>query len=526
MKREKTLVLFSYDWDAIEFGRLAGRWPQLTAGFDLFSFPSNLRLAWFDMERFSRLAALRARLAGARGVVSNHEQFGALCAALVAERTGWPGTPVEAVLACQHKLHAREILQRVAPEANVPFCRLETEYGGDIPEQLAYPSYVKPVKAAFSVLAKQVGSRRELVEHTRFESRELWVIRHLVEPFEKIALFRLPDAGSAHSLMLEKPLEGPQYCLDGYFYNGQFRKLGVVDSVMYPGTDAFMRFDYPSRLSGALQREAEQVAIRFMQAIGFNHGLFNMEFIHDRGTGRIKVIEFNPRMASQFSDLYTRVDGVNLHQVALVLEDLVGEVAAGSEPYRGNGNTDLRSTTAPEQLALRVFGSYVGDLVADDCRQLVLVLCRLEDAFVDNDFAAGHDERIDLVRLDNRHLPVVITVRRFEHLDNGVGHTGDVGDGIAVGSQGRRSLDLGELASGLGFQFAVRLGKRREHGMVQEIDSARQHQRLRPVNSLHPCNLGHTPRSSVPDISAAGGIRSGAASGRFRPSRGRHPHLP
>ena len=97
MKREKTLVLFSYDWDAIEFGRLAGRWPQLTAGFDLFSFPSNLRLAWFDMERFSRLAALRARLAGARGVVSNHEQFGALCAALVAERTGWPGTPVTAV---------------------------------------------------------------------------------------------------------------------------------------------------------------------------------------------------------------------------------------------------------------------------------------------------------------------------------------------------------------------------------------------------------------------------------------------
>lgn len=350
MKREKTLVLFSYDWDAIEFGRLAGRWPQLTAGFDLFSFPSNLRLAWFDMERFSRLAALRARLAGARGVVSNHEQFGALCAALVAERTGWPGTPVEAVLACQHKLHAREILQRVAPEANVPFCRLETEYGGDIPEQLAYPSYVKPVKAAFSVLAKQVGSRRELVEHTRFESRELWVIRHLVEPFEKIALFRLPDAGSAHSLMLEKPLEGPQYCLDGYFYNGQFRKLGVVDSVMYPGTDAFMRFDYPSRLSGALQREAEQVAIRFMQAIGFNHGLFNMEFIHDRETGRIKVIEFNPRMASQFSDLYTRVDGVNLHQVALALSHGIDPgTLPVSEPTAGCASSFVYRAFDPAQ---------------------------------------------------------------------------------------------------------------------------------------------------------------------------------
>ena len=63
-----------------------------------------MRLAWFDMDRFCTLAALKARVYGARGVVSNHEQFGALCAALLAERMRWPGTPLEAVLACQHKL--------------------------------------------------------------------------------------------------------------------------------------------------------------------------------------------------------------------------------------------------------------------------------------------------------------------------------------------------------------------------------------------------------------------------------------
>jgi hypothetical protein len=318
-KAKKTLTLFSYDWDAIEFRKLSGQWPHLHAGFDLFSFPSSTRLAWFDMERFCTLAALKARVFGARGVVSNHEQFGALCAALLAERMQWPGTSVEAVLACQHKLYAREVLQRVAHEANVPFSRLETEYNGDIPEGFAYPSFVKPVKAAFSVLAKRVNSHQELVEHTRFGPWELWVIRHLVEPFNKILRERLPTAGSAHSLMLEAPQRGRQYCLDGYYFDGSFRRLGVVDAIMYPGTDTFMRFDYPSHLPDSVQEQAERIAKRFMRAIGFTHGLFNMEFIHDERTGQIKVIEFNPRLASQFSDLYARVDGLNPHAMAIAL---------------------------------------------------------------------------------------------------------------------------------------------------------------------------------------------------------------
>jgi hypothetical protein len=271
------------------------------------------------MDRFCRLSALRANMLGVRGVVSGHEQFGALCAALLAEKMGWPGTPVEAVLACQHKLYAREVLERIAPEANVPYRRLETAYGGEIPEGLPYPSFIKPVKAAFSVLAKQVGSRRELVEHTRFGTWELWIIRHLVEPFEKVIRRRLPGADTSHSLMLEEPLRGRQYCLDGYFFEGRFRKIGVVDAVTYPGTNGFMRFDYPSRLPEPQQRQAETVATRFMQEIGFIHGLFNMEFAVDPQTGQIKVIEFNPRMSSQFSDLYARVDGLNLHEMALAL---------------------------------------------------------------------------------------------------------------------------------------------------------------------------------------------------------------
>jgi len=315
----RTLVLFNYDWDQVGFARNAALYPFDEAGFDLFSFPSNARLAWFDMTRFVNRLAKQARRRGWTAVVSNHEQFGALAAALLAERMGWAGTSVAAVLACQHKLYARQVLAQVCPSANCEFAPLNTAYGESIPPGLSYPAFVKPVKAAFSVLARTVNNRDELQTHTRFGWWELWVIRHLVEPFERIVRARLPQAGSAHKLLLEQPMPGAQYNLDGFVFEGEVQLIGVVDAVHYPGTQAFMRFEFPGSLSQALQQRALDVARRFLNAVGFTHGLFNMEFFYDAATERLGVIEFNPRMASQFSDLYLRVLGIDLHHMALAL---------------------------------------------------------------------------------------------------------------------------------------------------------------------------------------------------------------
>ena len=335
MKKQKGLVLFNYDWDVVGFER-AARKLNLPApdsdGFDLFSFPSNAHLAWFDMDRFVHKLAGQAKAAGWTHVASNHEQFGALAAALLAEKMGWPGTSVNAVLACQHKLYARQVLDRVAPEANIGYRLLDTRYGGAIPEGLHYPQFVKPVKAAFSVLARTVQNRQELHDHTRFGGWELWVIKHLVEPFERVFQRRMgpntnpQGSGSAHRLMVEDIVNAPQFNLDGYVWQGKAQAVGVVDAIMYPGTQAFMRWDYPSVLAPTVQERALEVAQKFLTEVGFDHGLFNMEFFYDAATNKLSVIEFNPRMASQFSDLYLRVDGIDLHSCALAL-------AQGQHPF-------------------------------------------------------------------------------------------------------------------------------------------------------------------------------------------------
>ncbi len=333
-----TLVLFNYDWDVAGFARHLAPTQWAHAGFDLFNFPSNAGLIGFDLDRFT--TKLARKYPHAQAVVSNNEQFGALAAALLAEKLGLPGTSPAAVVACQHKLLARQILAEVAPECNVRFALLDCEYGVDapqaLPEKLAYPAFVKPVKAAFSVLARQVRSRDDLQAHTRFGWRELWVIKRLVEPFERVAKRLMPGIPSAHRLILEEPGHGAQFNLDGYVFGGEVGKIGVVDAIMYPGTQAFMRFDYPSKLAPSVQDRALDVARRFLERVGFTHGLFNMEFFHDAQTDKITVIEFNPRLASQMADLYLRVDGIDLYAYALAL-------AAGQDPKR---SAALPSTAA------------------------------------------------------------------------------------------------------------------------------------------------------------------------------------
>jgi len=291
------------------------------AGFDLFSFPSRLRLPGFDLEHFAAQQAARGRRRGWRAVLSHHEQYGALAAALVAEQLGLPGATPASILAAQHKLHARRVLQQVAPEANLKFTAVDAGDDGSTCSALDFPLFVKPVKGAFSVLARRAEDTDQLRAHTQFSWRERWLIRQLTEPFERVCLERLPQAGSAYRMLLEETVspQTPQYNLDGWVQDGRVHALGVVDAIMYPGTQAFMRWEHPSRLAAAVQRRALDVAQRFLGAIGYTLGFFNLEFFYDEDTDRLCVIECNPRLASQFSDLYQRVHGVDAHGMALAL---------------------------------------------------------------------------------------------------------------------------------------------------------------------------------------------------------------
>jgi biotin carboxylase len=126
-------------------------------------------------------------------------------------------------------------------------------------------------------------------------------------------------------LIAEGLLQGEQVTVEGYVHNGNATIFGVVDSILFPGTLAFSRFDYPSHLPVSVQKRMGEIAATTMQGLGFDNGIFNIEMMCDADADLISIIEINPRMASQFADLYEKVDGTSSYTVLL-------DIAQGKTP--------------------------------------------------------------------------------------------------------------------------------------------------------------------------------------------------
>ncbi|QJR14458.1 ATP-grasp domain-containing protein [Usitatibacter palustris] len=318
----RILVLFPDEWDraVARDGRYRDRYEFFFEGFDLFSFPDNARLFWFDALAF--VDRIVAGYSGGRidGVVTSDEQFGPFLASLIAKRLGLPHTPVEAILTIQHKYYARQAFERIAPEANARFGLIRRDYAGPEDVPLPYPFYVKPVKAAYSVLARRVDSFEDFRKHTHFGWFERAIIERLVRPFDQVMKAHSDMTEEPFSMIAEEILPGRQVTANGYARNGRVTMLGTVDSIMYPGTDHFQRFQYPSALPASLLERIDDVAVRLLEGLGFSQGVFNIEMRVDPASGSVRVIEINPRAAGQFYDLFERVDGFCLFDVLLDLE--------------------------------------------------------------------------------------------------------------------------------------------------------------------------------------------------------------
>jgi hypothetical protein len=308
-------------------------------GFDWTQWGGLLRLWTLDAERwFERLCdRYRGRI---DAVWSSDDQLGTLLAARMAQRLGLPGADPAAVVRTQHKLLLRRTLAGTLPEATVrsealPWplrdrrCRSVDAVASAVAGLgLTWPRFCKPVKASFSVLARRVANAEELAGHLRLPWIDRWLLARLDRPWQQLAERVLPLPCSVDRALLEEPLAGRQVNVDGYAFRGAVHALGVVDECMYPGevqgARHFAGFTFPSRLPPVVQERVRAVATAAVRALGYDHGLFNVElFVGDDGS--VKVIEVNPRAAGQFATMYRAVAGIDLQRLAI-------DLALGREP--------------------------------------------------------------------------------------------------------------------------------------------------------------------------------------------------
>lgn len=317
----RVLVLCPGTWDkeGLRHDRVVNGHELLFHGEDLLETPPLLKALRFDV--FGYIRQVVRRYAGERlmGVVGTGDYPGCMLAAAVAAELKLPGPSLESVVRLSHKFYSRELQRKAIPEAIPdyqplnPFAPLERQ------QRLAFPFFIKPVKGTMSIRAQMVRSRPEYDAAVRFSLKERIGKYLLLRPFQHLVEACTDNRVPAHYFIGESPLSGEQVTVDGFVQDGRAVVMGVVDSVMYPGTMSFRRFEYPSRLPADVQRRMRELAIRLIEASGLDHSCFNIEMFYEAKTDAIHVIEVNPRMSYQFADLYERVDGTSTYAVQLAL---------------------------------------------------------------------------------------------------------------------------------------------------------------------------------------------------------------
>jgi biotin carboxylase len=263
----------------------------------------------------AEVARIRADIAdhAIAAVVSTDDYPGSALAAVLAKELGLPGPDPSVSLICQHKYMSRVAQARIVPEAVPAFWPIDVAEYAPLPDGIVFPVFVKPMKSFFSIGAQRIDSARELAEvKHRWAKRDDFFL-----PLERLLKREAGIEIGTTRLIAEGLLKGDQVTVEGYAHGGEVTILGIVDSIFFPDTLAFSRFEYPSALPEAVQERMADIARRVMGRFGFDNGLFNFEMMYDARDDRISLIEINPRMASQFADLYEKVDGSNSYEILL-----------------------------------------------------------------------------------------------------------------------------------------------------------------------------------------------------------------
>ncbi len=294
----------------------------------------------FDPQQILDQIVMQAKTIDADGIVDSMDYPGSIFATLATNKLDLLGPALNPLLTCHHKYFSRIAQKHYVPEA-VPQFTLVDPYKTSKKKDLFFPVFVKPVKTSFSALVYRVETMEQFVQILPMVK----LPHAFIQQFNWFLHKGNIDVNKTQYLLVEQCLPGIQSTLEGYVYNGEISILGIVDSFMFPGTISFKRFEYPSSLPYSVQQRMGTIAAKFIRGIEFNNSFFNIEFMYNFEQDCIGIIEVNPRMESQFADLYEKVDGTNAYRLLL-------DLSVGKKPTftRNKGKHNFASS-----LVLRVF---------------------------------------------------------------------------------------------------------------------------------------------------------------------------
>lgn len=247
------------------------------------------------------------------GITSGVGYPGMSATAVLTDRLGLPGPKPAPILLCEHKYYSRVEQSRLVPSATAKFHLIDPEDLRTVENISMFPGFLKPVKSCMSKNAFQIENRAEL----RKRAQGALLPEFFILPFNDLVRNYTDWPLNANYLLYEELLEGNQVSMEGFVFQGQVTVMGIIDAIMFPGTFSFKRFQYPSKLPAHVLRRMEQMASDFLKGIGYDNAMFNIEMIYSPEKNSVHIIEINPKIASQFPDLFEKVDGSNSYEVMM-----------------------------------------------------------------------------------------------------------------------------------------------------------------------------------------------------------------
>lgn len=261
---------------------------------------------------------------------------------ILCERFGVPSSSLESRLMCEHKYWSRLVQSRVT-DAYPDFQAVDPFADDPLSQMtLAYPFWLKPVKSFSSALAEKVTDD-EAFHAAIAEIRD--GIGRIGEPFEYVmSMAQIPEdiqQLGGNACIAEEVCTGAQATVEGYRLGDEVVTYGVVDSVEYPDTSSFLRFEYPSQLPDDVQQRMADVSKAVVVEMNLHRTTFNVEFFWEPESGRLAILEVNPRHSQSHAKLFELVDGIANHE-------LMVDLSLGKQPR-------LKQGAGPYELAAKWF---------------------------------------------------------------------------------------------------------------------------------------------------------------------------
>jgi len=237
---------------------------------------------------------------------------GVAIAAILAHKMGLPCSDPKPFLLTHHKYYQRMSLSHSVPEA-VPTFMIMDPTRPDLTGR-PFPFFMKPVKSVLSSHAYKISSNEDFLKALKSPHPPVTFLRE----FYKLVHIAAGDVEhDCCKTLCEELLSGQQFTVDGFVYGNEVTILGIVDSIMYPGTMSFASFEYPSKLPYGVQEKVKEISMKAVKGLGLTNTTFNIEYFYNQDTGDLKIIEINPRFSGQFGDIYEKVDGTNTYDAAV-----------------------------------------------------------------------------------------------------------------------------------------------------------------------------------------------------------------